>query len=346
MMVGVTGDRFVDDCRVSDGESGAGVAGDDRDDKPSQNEITRSVRQEHEAQVARWAQMPVWAAQDYQRVQRAFAALNAAVDAALTARVTADEAFEALPKRLRDLVRSPAVVMESVAQIHHEAQRISERFGSALVGYYPPNWWSVAQLDDDAAMTIMQEGIPLAWVPRAAVVADLIAAPDPAARDAILVAKAPEVVADCRRCLAEVVDGDLQDLAALTGDALRALEQASPTAAQALAANVFDTLLRDMRHRGTLFSGSPRWFKYRHVTGGITPVSEETLVGVYRATCVLTPVLKALAEFNVETDPAPGRFTRHATAHRAGSIQYTPANAVIAIMLTTSLLREAQESGW
>jgi hypothetical protein len=160
------------------------------------------------------------------------------------------------------------------------------------------------------------------------------------------VARTSEIVEDCRQRLEEVLEDDLQHLDGLADDALRALEQANPTAAQALAANVFDTLLRDVCHRGRLFAGSSGRFKYQHVTGGITPVSDETLVGVYRATCVLTPVLKALAEFNCETDPVPGRFARHATVHRAGTTQYTPANAVIAIMLATSLLREAQESGW
>jgi hypothetical protein len=193
---------------------------------------------------------------------------------------------------------------------------------------------------------MQDEGIPLAWVPRAEIVVDLTAAPDAGTRDTILVARMPEIVEDCRQRLAEVLEADLQHLNGLAGDALRALEQANPTAAQALAANVFDTLLRDVRHRGRLFAGSTGRFKYQHVTSGITPVSDETLVGVYRVTCVLTPVLKALAEFNFETDPVPGRFTRHATAHRAGTTQYTPANAVIAIMLATSLLREAQESGW
>lgn len=323
---------------VKGGESGARDAGDE----PSESEVARSLSQEYAAQVAKWAQMPVWAAQDYQRVQRGIASMIAAVGAAVTAAAAAEKAYQALPKPARDLLRSPAIS----AQIHQEAQRMGERFGSALVGYYPPNWWSVAQLDGDVAMTIMQEGIPLAWVPRAAVVADLIAAPDPAARDEILVARTPEIIEDCRRCLAEVLDADLQDLAGLTGDALRALEQANPTAAQALAANVFDTLLRDIRYRGRLFAESAGWFRYQHVTRRITPVSEETLVGVYRASCVLTPVLQALGDFNVETDPVPGRFTRHATAHRAGTIQYTPANTVVAIMLTTSLLREAQESGW
>jgi hypothetical protein len=60
---------------------------------------------------------------------------------------------------------------------------------------------------------------------------------------------------------------------------------------------------------------------------------------------VLTPALRALAKFNVETGLVRGRFTRHATAHRAGTTQYTLANAVIAIMLATSLSRNRRNQG-
>jgi hypothetical protein len=349
---------------VDGDKNGARHAGDERDDEPSPSGIVWSLSQEYEAQVARWAQIPVWAGQNHQQVQRALDAVVTAAAAAIPAAAAADAAVEKLrqrvekarqtfPKEMLDLLTlTPSGFhAERAAQSHDAIKRIAEQLsadvGSAPVGYYPPNWWSVPQLDGDAATAIMHdEGIPLAWVPRAEVVADLIAAPDAAVRDTILVARTPEIVVDCRQRLAEVRDAGLQHLDGLIDDALRALEQSNPTAAQALAANVFDTLLRDVLRRGRLFAGSTGRFKYQHVTGGITPVSDETLIGVYRASCVLTPVLKALAEFNFEADPVPGRFTRHATAHRAGMTQYTPANAVIAIMLATSLLREAQESGW
>jgi hypothetical protein len=349
---------------VNDDENGASHAGEESDDELSPSEVVRSLSQECKAQVAKWAQMPVGAAQAYEGMQRAFANWIAftsdmfAERAAVAARV--DDAYPAVPESIRELLDSMRVTMKQREALRNDEQKrlqdsqkrivehLSANFGSAPGGYYyPSNWWSVPQLDGDVATAIMQgEGIPLAWVPRAETVADLIAAPDAATRDTILVARTPDIVEDCRQRLAEVLDADLQHLEGLIDDALRALEQSIPTAAQALAANVFDTLLRDVRNRGRLFAGSTGRFKYKHVTSGITPVSDETLIGLYRATCVLTPVLMALDEFNFETDPVPGRFRRHATAHRAGTTQYTPANAIIAVMLATSLLREAQESGW
>jgi hypothetical protein len=44
--------------------------------------------------------------------------------------------------------------------------------------------------------------------------------------------------------------------------------------------------------------------------------------------------------------PVPVHLNRHATAHAAGPEQYSDVNAVIALMLTTSVLRQAQASGW
>lgn len=42
-------------------------------------------------------------------------------------------------------------------------------------------------------------------------------------------------------------------------------------------------------------------------------------------------------------DPVPTAFNRHATVHAAGPTQYTVANALTALMLAVSLVREIQE---
>jgi hypothetical protein len=63
---------------VDGDKSGVRHAGDERDDEPSPSGVVWSLSQEYEAQVARWAQMPVWAGRDYQQVQRAHEATVAA----------------------------------------------------------------------------------------------------------------------------------------------------------------------------------------------------------------------------------------------------------------------------
>jgi hypothetical protein len=46
------------------------------------------------------------------------------------------------------------------------------------------------------------------------------------------------------------------------------------------------------------------------------------------------------------SEPTPRRYGRHATAHSARPEQYTTANAVVAVMLAASVLRQAESSGW
>jgi len=53
-----------------------------------------------------------------------------------------------------------------------------------------------------------------------------------------------------------------------------------------------------------------------------------------------------LQSFDSRVNPKPEQFGRHATAHAAYPEQYTPANAVIAVMLMTSVPRQSGESGW
>ena len=214
--------------------------------------------------------------------------------------------------------------------------------------YCPSNWDASSWPADDiqAAMEILSdEGIPLAWVPRAGIVADLVHAPDAAARHLILAAHVPEIIVDCRTVLDAVDEPDLKDLVELSQDAVTALE-ATPRSAQALAANIIDTFLRDANRRGRMFGGNFGYFKTQKVTRRITSVSGSTPVKQFREACVLTPALLALKDFDPENDPMPTEFGRHSTVHRAHPLHYTTANAVIAVMLAVSFLREAQQSGW
>jgi hypothetical protein len=95
-----------------------------------------------------------------------------------------------------------------------------------------------------------------------------------------------------------------------------------------------------------MFGASFGYFKYHKVTTRITPVQNVATAAELRIACALTPALCALTDFTPGQGPVPAEFNRHATAHAADTAQYTRANAVTAVMLTTSFLRQAQESGW
>jgi hypothetical protein len=213
--------------------------------------------------------------------------------------------------------------------------------------WFPRNWEQAPDLDIDAAIgIIVDEGIPLVWVPRAAIVAELVAAADADARDEVLLSSRDEIAEDCLAVLGEITAPDLKPLAELAAEAVTALRDGHRSSAQALAGNVFDTLLRDATRRGVIFTGPPvGYFKYDKVRKQITPVSDDTVIRRFRADCVLSASLPALQPYD-PSDPPPARFIRHATAHCVRPEQYTPVNAVVAAMLMTSMLREAQSSGW
>lgn len=117
--------------------------------------------------------------------------------------------------------------------------------------WYPPNWeespgQDVDDLADKAIAIIQEEGIPLVWVPRPEIVRALVGAADADARDTILLASRDDISDDCTAALTEITDAELVPLADLGAAALAALRDERAAPAQALATNVFDTLLRDM----------------------------------------------------------------------------------------------------
>ena len=203
----------------------------------------------------------------------------------------------------------------------------------------PPNW---RDLGDDVRLwpllELTEDGYPTAWVPRASVLRELIDADDDD-RQAVFAARRVEIIEDCCACLEEVTSAELVDLAAKLGEALEVAETGRHlVAAQALAASVFDTVLR-------------RTIKPQRIAGyylkakkEIADRHENASFAELRWGAVHVPALVALEMFDApKGQPIPTSFNRHATAHAVGPEQYTEANAVIALALATSLVREAHQ---
>jgi hypothetical protein len=203
----------------------------------------------------------------------------------------------------------------------------------------PPNWHDLADdLRFGSLLNITEDGYPTAWVPRASILRELIAA-DADDRQAVFAARRVEIIEDCCACLEEVTSAELIDLAAKLDEALEVAEAGRHlAAAQALAASVFDTVLR-------------RTIKPQHVAGyylkakkEIEDRHENASLAELRWGVVHVPVLVALHMFKARKgDPIPTTFNRHASAHAVGPEQYTEANAVIALALATSLVPEAHQ---
>ncbi|MFC8765982.1 hypothetical protein ACFUAG_35470 [Streptomyces sp. NPDC057193] len=125
------------------------------------------------------------------------------------------------------------------------------------------------------------------------------------------------------------------------------IERGMFSGAQALAANVWDTLVRGLAFATPAWLTDKGWWPgYAKFSQSVPTVdTDDATIGQFRRAAVLLPFAKTLEEFRRQ-HPVPEAFNRHATAHAAGAVQYTAANAVIALMLAVSVLREIDDQDY
>jgi hypothetical protein len=196
----------------------------------------------------------------------------------------------------------------------------------------PPNWQGVKIPSVELLETILlDEGIPLAWVPSQELLIAILDAPDGAARRRIIGSRWRRVVSDCEASQAEVSSGDLQPHCVFASDAVRALRDGHQAAAQALAANLLDSIIRqnvDLTLNKTVTATGKKRARI-----DLDDYQIET-------SFTMAPIWRAYEEYwESKGDPIPRAFGRHPSAHAVSRTQYSRINAVIAIMLVTSLLR-------
>jgi hypothetical protein len=231
---------------------------------------------------------------------------------------------------------------KSLARLVEPLHGVFSRLAEAV----PENWRDIPDPDYDAALDMMNDGIPLIWVPRSSIVAQLMQARGAADRGKVLAQARQDVADDCSAVLADITAPHLSLLAIMAAEAVRTLRDGYCAGAQALATDVFDTWLQLMVRGSILFDPPPKRIGfYPNVVRQIKPVSGDLPIVHLRPAGALAPVLLALARF-FPGDEALTHFARHATVHAAIPEHYTDANAVVAVMLMTSALRQAQASGW
>jgi hypothetical protein len=166
-------------------------------------------------------------------------------------------------------------------------------------------------------------------VPRARTVQAILDAPDTAARRRIVQRRWRSIITDCDQALESFERRDIQTNIRFASKAIRAFREGHPEAAQALATNLMDTLLRNY------FMADFRAITNNRANGKRIDLSDYTV----RVAFVIGPIWAAYREFwSSQGDPVPRDFARHASAHAVSRAQYTQTNAMLAIMLVTSLL--------
>lgn len=241
-----------------------------------------------------------------------------------------------------------------------ERARTDDSMRSALTMSRPENWWGTGA-SQHLLRAARDEGLPLAWVPRAETIKLLDAATDADARLAILIDHRDEIVADCEDLLDTGTDPDLTDTAGLAEKAIDAFKAGHHESAMALCVALGEPL--------AVWASSPRvhafesredhaaWeakrkapprkgggkYNYARIeidrlpAGGVEfwDFSDQVL---------MAPVPRFFTSFFPDRgDPLPSSLSRHAVVHQPTLAHFSETNALLSIMLVCSILRSQEE---
>lgn len=242
---------------------------------------------------------------------------------------------EMLSKQLADSVGLIAVTQAAVESINESFRQqwhdIFEKIGSLRDRIYPENLRDVEPRLKDLEGLLLEEGIPLMYVPGPKVVRALLDAPDAVERRRIIGRRWRGIVTDCGAVASSVDHPDLLEARSFALDCVAALRDGHPNPAQALAANLLDSLMHahfSKDDRVKLTSNKKGKAKFDLNDYGV------------RVALTFAPVWYAHAEFwTHKGDPIPRMFTRHASAHGVSRTQYSRINAVYGLMLATSVMK-------
>jgi hypothetical protein len=233
----------------------------------------------------------------------------------------------------------------------------------ALVWFRPVNWWGTG-LKPERLLPIAEDGIPVAWVPDPVILKGLVDA-QPGERIALLVSHAEEIAGHCRALIDEcpmISHTSFSDRKLLLLRALDAFEATYHEAAMALAVNVAEGLavwISTLNIGGLVSAGKlgkiPLWRteetvekiaeiiwseRYKLAKKELNSGILNRGLMVHRH-ALIAPIPRFFKSFYPHKgDAVPDTLSRHAVAHQPTIEHYSHGNALLAIMLATSLLRE------
>ncbi|MFI8787943.1 hypothetical protein [Streptomyces sp. NPDC055105] len=186
-----------------------------------------------------------------------------------------------------------------------------------------------------------KDGTCLAWAPRAEIVAELLALRRSEDRQRCMMEHRPEVVEDVETSLKKVDHPDLLDLRELTLQAAACISDGHDAPAQALLANVLDTVMRAHGHTWLRsyfpqapFPPNPNTGSHKMIAGAHGTYSGSAQLRM------LGPYLLVNAMKNVFSGvDRQHTLNRHLGAHKASSDSYRSEFAFAALLNTQALLR-------
>lgn len=225
--------------------------------------------------------------------------------------------------------RSAAAALEAFNHSYRATLSNYLQLARASSSLLPPNWIGhVTGLPDSLETLLLDEGLPLAYVPTGPMVRQLFDAESAAARRRILGRNWKKILLQCSEEVGGFTDPVADAHGAYAQAAIDAVLCGNSPAGQALAANLLDTVIRQT------FDGTSR----QAIVGQKRKIDLDRYHPT--AAIVLGGVWGSFAEYWADRgDAVPRRYSRHASAHAVGPRQYSRVNAVLAIMHVTALLR-------
>lgn len=199
---------------------------------------------------------------------------------------------------------------------------------------YPPNLHDVPTSREDDITQLAAEGLPVYGVPRSKIVLELLDARSEEERRTVIEQHVNEILDDCSAALDRCIGPESADSVSFARDAIAAARDRHLRPAQALAANLLDTLVRKVT--------DPELRQAMTGRAAIDGIDERYVLVRW----VVVPIRQGHSRFFPDKgDPIPTAFTRHATVHAVSRAQYSTSNALVVIMLVTSLLAWQNDPG-
>lgn len=199
-----------------------------------------------------------------------------------------------------------------------------EELRTAFERQLPPNLRSARDLAAVAQLAF-DEGLPLAWIPRSAILDELVSASTREDRIRILDAHADDIMDDCEAVLNDIK----HEWADQCRSAIRAFRGGLESPAQSHSSNIIDSIVL------AVLGPNGR----DHAKKRAQEAYDDLPIRVAVENLVLRPLFLGFTEwFPGGTHPIPDHFSRHATAHAVGQPGvFSRHNALVAVMLATSL---------
>lgn len=234
-------------------------------------------------------------------------------------------------------------ILEGVRKIAEAAAQSVKRLDVHLPDNWPQSLSNVADL--------CIKGIPVIFVPRAEIIAEMLKAKDTPSIKRLLVRKAPEVLEDCEKALNECT-WLTKDMREHIQESIDCYRHGQHRAAQSTATIAFDVLLNDVvdmrivRNKNKRVLSSTIVRDYTDL-GSDVDLMQLPLGGVPFYTLLMFPVIgRMLSYFSIgDKTTYVNDANRHQATHTVSSKQYKKSNAILTIMTVASICKVTELNG-